>query len=77
MLYQTPSTSPPTTNPGHLETITEEQREHYFKHGYLVLPGFLSEEWVNKLNEVTDHFIELSKNYTIKDVLPLGRHNRY
>ena len=54
------------------KTITEEQREFYFKHGYLVLPGFLSDEWLEKLNKVTDEFIEMSRNYTSETVLPLG-----
>lgn len=54
------------------QTITNTQREFYFKHGYLVLPGFLSTEWLEKLNTVTEEFIELSKKYNKEKVLPLA-----
>ena len=57
------------------KVISEEQREFYFKHGYLVLPGFLSNKWIEKLNNVTNEFVQISRKYTQDMVLPLGQGN--
>ena len=52
--------------------LTEEQRDFYFEHGYLVLHEHLSQFWLDRLTKATDEFIEKSKGYTAKDALPFG-----
>lgn len=42
--------------------LTDEQRLHYFVHGYLHLPAHLSAEWLYRINAVTNEFIELSRS---------------
>lgn len=46
------------------KVLTQEQRQEYFEKGYLVLDGFVSEEWMTRLWDVTDQFIEESRSYT-------------
>jgi hypothetical protein len=42
--------------------LTEEQRLHYFVHGYLHLPAYVSAEWLHRINAVTNEFVELSRS---------------
>jgi hypothetical protein len=35
--------------------------------------GFLSQEWIQRLRDTTDKFVQLSRGYTRDTVLPLGR----
>ena len=42
--------------------LTEEQRLHYFVHGYLHLPAHVSAEWLHRINAVTNEFVELSRS---------------
>jgi|MDTC01.3.fsa_nt_gb ectoine hydroxylase-related dioxygenase (phytanoyl-CoA dioxygenase family) len=55
------------------QCITEEQRDYYFQHGYLVLPGFLSDEWLERLNAATDEVVERSRGFSHEAVRPLGQ----
>ena len=41
--------------------LSKDQIDHYHREGYLVLDGFLSNQWLDKLNGVTDEFIEASR----------------
>jgi len=43
------------------KVLTQEQREFYFAHGYLLLEKFICDEWLDKLWAVTDDFIEQSR----------------
>ncbi len=43
------------------KVLTEDQRRDYFDTGYLVLENFVSEEWLTKLWNATNGFIEESK----------------
>lgn len=43
------------------KVLTEEQRRFYFDHGYLHLEGFLSAEWVARLQAVTAAAVERSR----------------
>jgi hypothetical protein len=45
-----------------VQVLTDEQRLHYFVHGYLHLPAHLSAEWLHRINAVTNEFIELSRS---------------
>jgi len=47
--------------------LSQEQREHYFEHGYLHLDGFISDEWMDRLWAVTDRFIEGSRAVSQSD----------
>ena len=44
--------------------LTQEQREFYFREGYLGLPGFVDAETVKRLQDVTDRFVDLSRPET-------------
>ena len=38
--------------------VTEEQREFYCERGYLLLEGFVSQEWIGRLRAATDEMVE-------------------
>ena len=44
--------------------LTREQREFYFANGYLLLPEFVSEEWLDRLQAVTAQLVEESRTVT-------------
>ena len=46
------------------KVLSQEQREFYFEHGYLQLENFISQEWLERLWQVTDRFIEESRPLT-------------
>jgi hypothetical protein len=66
----------PWAPPEHLQqlgparVLSEAQRQHFLAHGYLVLPGFVSGDWVGRLLDVTSHFVQLSAQ--LKPGVPAG-----
>ncbi len=44
--------------------LSQEQREFYFENGYLLLVEFVSREWLDRLWEVSNAFIERSRGLT-------------
>ena len=50
-----------------LKVLTREQREAYFTNGYLVLEGFIDRDWLDRLWEVTNGFIDESRSWTRSD----------
>ena len=54
--------------------LTQEQREVFFREGYLGLPGFVEAETVKRLQATTERFVELSRQETkpgnVFDVAP-------
>ena len=40
--------------------LSHDQRVQYFEKGYIGLPGFLSQDWLDCLNQITSDFIEIS-----------------
>jgi ectoine hydroxylase len=40
------------------ELLTTQQLDHYHQEGYLVLENFVTDAWLQRLNEVTDNFVE-------------------
>ncbi len=44
--------------------LSQEQREFYFESGYLLLEGFVSREWLDRLGEISNEFIERSRELT-------------
>lgn len=47
--------------------LDQEQREFYFENGYLLLESFVSREWLDRLREVSNTFIERSRGLTESD----------
>jgi ectoine hydroxylase-related dioxygenase (phytanoyl-CoA dioxygenase family) len=41
--------------------LSQEQREFYFENGYLLLESFVSREWLDRIWEVSDTFVERSR----------------
>lgn len=50
--------------PSTLKVLTAEQREAYVRDGFLFLPGLIDDETVDRLNAVTNAFVELSRPMT-------------
>ncbi len=44
--------------------ISQDQRESYYKHGYLILPDAIGEEWLGPLRSAVDDLVELSRSMT-------------
>jgi len=49
------------------DTLTPEQIDHYQTQGYLVLENWLSDAWIDRLNTVTQGFVDLSRNVSESD----------
>ncbi len=46
------------------KVLTQAQREFYFENGYLLLENFVGQDWLDRLWQVTDGFIEKSRRET-------------
>ena len=42
--------------------LSQAQREKYFTDGYVGLPGLVGEDWMQRLQKVTNEFIEISRS---------------
>jgi ectoine hydroxylase-related dioxygenase (phytanoyl-CoA dioxygenase family) len=49
------------------KVLSEAQRAQYFEQGYLVLERFVSEDWLARLRNVTEEFVEESRTVTESD----------
>jgi len=49
------------------KVLTQDQRAFYFEHGYLLLAGFVGQDWLDRLGRVTDRFIAESRTRTTSD----------
>lgn len=49
--------------------LKQEQREFYFKNGYLYLENFVNKDILKNLKRVTHNFVEESKELTESDTL--------
>ena len=47
--------------------LKQEDRNCYFERGYLGVSGLVSQEWLDRLNEVTDEFVLASREVNGKD----------
>ena len=47
--------------------LTQAQREFYFREGYLLLPGVIDPEWLQRLRDATSRLIERSRAVTTSD----------
>lgn len=41
--------------------LTQEQREKYFRDGYVGVPQLVRQDWLDRLNQVTAEFVDLSR----------------
>ncbi|HEX2649738.1 MAG TPA: phytanoyl-CoA dioxygenase family protein [Burkholderiales bacterium] len=49
------------------KVLKQEQREAYFRDGFLFLPKAINEEWIQKLRKATDEMVERSRKVTRSD----------
>ena len=49
------------------KVLSQAERERYFETGYLLVESFVSEQWLARLWEVSDSFIEESRAWTKSD----------
>jgi ectoine hydroxylase-related dioxygenase (phytanoyl-CoA dioxygenase family) len=49
------------------KVLTQAQREHYFREGYLLLEKAISDEWIQKLRRATDELVERGRKVTKSD----------
>lgn len=47
--------------------LSQAQREFFFENGYLLLEEFVSREWLDRILEVSDTFVERSRGLTESD----------
>ncbi len=47
-----------------MNVLSQSQKAFYKTEGYLLLPGFISDEWLDRLNAATASFIEQSQSLT-------------
>ena len=52
---------------GPAKVLTPAQREFYFETGYLLLPDFISGEWLDRLQSVMAELVEASRAVTKSD----------
>ena len=49
--------------------LTQAQRESYFEKGYVLVENVVPPEWLQRLREVTDEFVERSRSVTESDAV--------
>ena len=49
------------------KNLSAEQISHYRTEGYLVLENFVSKPWLDRLNAVTQSFVDLSRKVSTSD----------
>jgi len=49
------------------KVLTRQQREHYFREGYLLLEKAISEEWIQKLRRATEELVERGRKVAKSD----------
>ena len=49
------------------KTLSQAQRQGYFRDGFIGVERLVSQEWLDKLNAVTNEFVEISRNLQSKD----------
>jgi len=47
--------------------LTQEQREFYFREGYILLPGVIDAAWLERLRAATAELVERSRQVTVSD----------
>jgi len=49
--------------------LTQSQREHYFREGYILLEKIVGDEWIRKLRAATEELVERSRKVTKSDTV--------
>jgi ectoine hydroxylase-related dioxygenase (phytanoyl-CoA dioxygenase family) len=49
--------------------LTQSQREHYFREGYILLEKIVGDEWIRKLRAATEELVERSRTVTKSDTI--------
>jgi len=49
--------------------LSQEQREFYFENGYLLLESFVSREWLDRIWEASNTFLERSRGLSESDTM--------
>src|SRR2546421_7034158 len=49
--------------------LSEAQREHYHRSGWVAVPGLVDSEWLERLRRVTDEFVDASRTLTESNML--------
>jgi len=49
--------------------LTQAQREHYFREGYILLEKIIGDEWIRKLRAATEELVERSRKVTKSDTV--------
>ena len=49
--------------------LTQSQREHYFREGYVLLEKIIGDEWIRKLRAATEELVERSRKVTKSDTI--------
>jgi ectoine hydroxylase-related dioxygenase (phytanoyl-CoA dioxygenase family) len=49
--------------------LTQAQREHYFREGYILLEKIIGDEWIRKLCAATEELVERSRKVTKSDTI--------
>jgi ectoine hydroxylase-related dioxygenase (phytanoyl-CoA dioxygenase family) len=49
--------------------LTQAQREHYFREGYLLLEKIIGDDWIRKLRAATEELVERSRKVTRSDTI--------
>ncbi len=49
--------------------LSQAQREQYHQNGWLAVPGLVDAEWLGRLRQVTDEFVEASRKLTEPNIL--------
>ena len=47
--------------------LSQAQRESYFEHGYVMVEGLISDEWLDRLNRTTEEYLERSRGLSESD----------
>ena len=49
--------------------LTQKQREHYFRDGYLLLEKILPDAWIERLKAATEAMVDKSRAVTTSDAV--------
>jgi ectoine hydroxylase-related dioxygenase (phytanoyl-CoA dioxygenase family) len=49
--------------------LTQAQREHYFREGYILLERIIGDEWIRRLRAATEELVERSRKVTKSDTI--------
>jgi ectoine hydroxylase-related dioxygenase (phytanoyl-CoA dioxygenase family) len=49
--------------------LSQSQREHYFREGYILLEKIIGDEWIRKLRAATEELVERSRKVTKSDAI--------